>query len=200
MATNTQFTTDQTASSATAEFDLNAAGLVTVQTTRFGTLEIEPERVMRFDGGLLGFADATRFALIETGDDSYFFWLQSLHDPALAFVVCDPQSFVPGYTVAEVPLRAECREALGIDADARGEELAGQAQVLTICNRVGDWLTGNLLGPLVVNVHTFVGQQIVLTEKRWSTRQPLMRLGSDLSGSGDVAGDGQIEMQRQRAA
>ncbi len=199
MATKTQSVSPDPSATAT-DLAPNGKGLVTVQTTRFGTLEIEPERVMQFDGGLLGFADATRFALIETGDDSYFFWLQSLHDPSLAFVVCDPQSFVPGYTVAEVPLRAECREALGIAADVQGDALAATAQVLTICNRVGDWLTGNLLGPLVVNVHTFVGQQIVLTEKRWSTRQPLMRLGSDFSQAGDAGIDAQIDMRRQRAA
>ena len=43
-------------------------------------------------------------------------------------------------------------------------------------HRVGDWLTGNLLGPLVVNLDNCQARQVVLTEKRWSTRQPLLKL------------------------
>jgi flagellar assembly factor FliW len=45
-----------------------------------------------------------------------------------------------------------------------------------ICNKVEDWLTGNLLGPIIVNAQNRSGQQVVLTDKKWTTRQPLMRL------------------------
>jgi flagellar assembly factor FliW len=50
------------------------------------------------------------------------------------------------------------------------------AQVFVICNKVDEWLTGNLLGPIVVNAQNRVAQQVVLTDKKWTTRQPLMRL------------------------
>lgn len=171
-----------------------ASDVIEVETTRFGTLEIGRDRVMYFSGGLLGFPRATRFALIQTGEDNYFFWLQSMEDPELAFVVCDPQAFVPGYTIEQVPLRAECREELGLPESANAASLAGQTQVLAICNRVGEWLTGNLLGPLVINVGSFVGKQVVLTEKRWSTRQPLIRLDSG-AGAGGVDGSGGAEYE-----
>jgi flagellar assembly factor FliW len=52
--------------------------------------------------------------------------------------------------------------------------------VFVICNKVDDWLTGNLLGPLVVNTQNRLAQQVVLTEKKWTTRQPLMRLEADV--------------------
>jgi flagellar assembly factor FliW len=48
--------------------------------------------------------------------------------------------------------------------------------VLTICNKVGEWLTGNLLGPLLVNSKNRLGVQVVLTEKKYTTRQPLMKV------------------------
>ena len=68
-----------------------------------------------------------------------------------------------------VPVRQETQlELQAPDAQA--------VQVFVICNKVGDWLTGNLLGPIVVNVQNRLGQQIVLTEKKWTTRQPLLRL------------------------
>ena len=53
-------------------------------------------------------------------------------------------------------------------------------QVFVICNKVGDWLTGNLLGPILVNARNRLAQQVVLTEKKWTTRQPLLRLQSDI--------------------
>jgi flagellar assembly factor FliW len=57
-------------------------------------------------------------------------------------------------------------------------ELANEsdARVLVICNKLGDWLTGNLQGPIVLNEKNLLAQQVVLTEKKWTTRQPLARL------------------------
>ena len=83
-----------------------------IQTTRFGLLSIEDERVMTFTRGLLGFPDHSRFALIQTGDDNYFFWLQSVDDPNLAFVVTDPTIFFKDY---EVPIREETSAEIAIE-------------------------------------------------------------------------------------
>jgi flagellar assembly factor FliW len=141
-----------------------------IQTTRFGILSIEDERVMTFTRGLLGFPDHTRFALIQTGEDNYFFWLQSIDDPNLAFVVTDPTIFFKDY---EVPIREEAQTEIAM-ADPKF------AQVFVICNKVGDWLTGNLLGPILVNAENRLATQVVLTEKKWTTRQPLYRLTQEV--------------------
>ena len=139
-----------------------------IQTTRFGLVMVDEERVMTFPRGLLGFPSFSRFALIQAGEDNYFFWLQCVDEPTLAFVVADPSIFFKGY---DVPLKEETRQELDLSDDAF-------AQVFVICNKVDEWLTGNLLGPLVVNAANRTGQQVVLTEKKWSTRQPLMPLRS----------------------
>ncbi|HEV7299650.1 MAG TPA: flagellar assembly protein FliW [Tepidisphaeraceae bacterium] len=141
-----------------------------IQTTRFGLLSIEDERVMTFTRGLLGFPDHSRFALISTGDDNYFFWLQSVDDPNLAFVVADPTVFFKEY---DVPIREETATELMMTDSAL-------AQVFVICNKVGDWLTGNLLGPILVNAGNRLATQVVLTEKKWTTRQPLYRLTQEV--------------------
>ena len=75
-----------------------------IETTRFGRLTVDDERVMTFPRGLLGFPNHTRFALIQTGEENYFFWLQSVDDANLAFVVTDPSIFFKDY---EVPVRDE---------------------------------------------------------------------------------------------
>jgi flagellar assembly factor FliW len=142
-----------------------------INTSRFGTLNVDDERVMTFPRGLLGFPDYTRYALIQTGEGNYFFWLQCVDDPNLAFVVTDPTIFFKDY---EIPLRDETQQDLDLND-------ANFAQVFVICNKVGDWLTGNLLGPIVVNVQNRLAQQIVLTEKKWTTRQPLMKLQAEVA-------------------
>ncbi|MFN7020505.1 MAG: flagellar assembly protein FliW [Phycisphaerales bacterium] len=139
-----------------------------VRTTRFGNVEIADDRVITFPKGLLGFSECRRFCLLEPQEDSAFFWLQSLDDPNLAFVVTDPSLFVPEYSV---PIRTEQMGDLGL---ARLED----AQVFVIVNKVDNTLTGNLQGPVVVNTLTRTGEQFVLAEKRWTTRHTLITLGS----------------------
>lgn len=137
-----------------------------VRTTRFGTIEIAEDRVIEFPKGLLGFPACRRYCLLEPGEDACFFWLQSLDDPHLAFVVTDPALFVPEYSV---PIR---QEQIGSLELAKLED----AQVFVIVNKVEEDLTGNLQGPLVINTLTRVGEQIVLAEKRWTTRHPLVKV------------------------
>ena len=141
-----------------------------IQTTRFGRLTVDAERIITFPRGLLGFPGFQRYALIQAGEDNYFFWLQCIEDASLAFVVTDPSIFFKTY---EVPLKEETMQELSITDPSF-------AQTFVICNKVGEWLTGNLLGPIVVNAANRMAQQVVLTEKRWTTRQPLMQLQSNM--------------------
>ncbi len=138
-----------------------------VRTTRFGVIDIAEDRVITFDKGILGFPDKSRYCLLEPGEDALFFWLQSLDDPNLAFVVTDPTFFVEDYTV---PIRTEQMTELGL-------EKLDDAQVFVIVNKVDQQLTGNLQGPLVINTLSKAGEQMVLADRRWTTRHPLVKVG-----------------------
>jgi flagellar assembly factor FliW len=146
-----------------------ASESIEIQSTRFGPMTVASDRIITLSRGLLGFPGLSRYALVQTSEDNYFFWLQSVDDASLAFVVTDPGIFFKGY---EVPLKEENRLELELADDALG-------QVFVICNKVNGWLTANLLGPIVVNAGNRTAQQIVLTEKKWSTRQPLVQLRSE---------------------
>lgn len=137
-----------------------------VHTARFGTIEIEEDRVITFPKGLLGFADQRRYCLLQPNDDACFFWLQCLDDPNLAFVITDPNLFVKEYSV---PVRDDQLESLGL-------EKLENAQVFVIVNKVDSTLTGNLQGPLVINTISRVGEQFVLAEKKWTTRHELVSI------------------------
>ena len=137
-----------------------------IETTRFGPVEIDQERVISMPKGMLGFPLHKQYALIATSEDSPFYWLQAVEEPGLAFVVCDPTLFAPDYRVA---LKGDEAELLGLQ---REEDLT----LLVVCNKVEDLLTGNLQGPIAVNSANRVAKQLVLSEKRWSTRHPLLKL------------------------
>ncbi|MEW6198214.1 MAG: flagellar assembly protein FliW [Planctomycetota bacterium] len=134
-----------------------------IQTTRFGPLDVDETKIMTFKDGLLGFPNHQRFALIQTAPDPAFYWMQSVDDPDLAFVVCDPLTFVPGY---QVPVRQD-------DVDALELRDLEDCQVLVIVNKVNGDLTANLLGPIVVGAHSLRAKQMVLSDKRYGTRYRL---------------------------
>jgi len=137
-----------------------------IDTTRFGTVTVEQDRLINFPKGILGFPDHHNFCLLQPSDEACFFWLQSADDPALAFVVTDPTMFIADYAV---PIREDQLTELKLSA-------IEDAQVFVIVNKVDGALTGNLRGPLVVNTLDRVAEQVVLAEKRWTTREKLVTL------------------------
>jgi flagellar assembly factor FliW len=139
-----------------------------IQTMRFGPVEVDDHKIMMFKDGLLGFPKRRRFALLQTAPDPALFWLQAVDDPSLAFVVCDPLLFVPDY---QVPVRKDDLQELALHDPSN-------CQVLVIVNKVNGELTGNLLGPLVVNVHTLAARQLVLSDRRYGTRHRLTGTGA----------------------
>ena len=137
-----------------------------IETSRFGQLEVDEHRLITFPEGILGFPAEHDYALIQTGEGSGFYWMQSVDRRDLAFVVCDPRLFVADY---QVPVKLDELQKIGLDN-------TNDAQVFIIVNKVNQLLTGNLQGPLVVNVCNRQARQLVLSDKRYSTRHPLMRL------------------------
>ena len=92
------------------------------------------------------------------------FMLYSVHAPdGIEF---PEQPIVPDY---QIPLREETRAELGLT------DLT-EANVLVIVNKVADTLTANLQGPLVIHATTRVAAQVVISEKKYQTRHPIVQL------------------------
>jgi flagellar assembly factor FliW len=137
-----------------------------VQTTRFGLVNLDEKRIITFPAGLLGFSSYKSFALLQPDDEGVFFWLQSLESPELAFVVTDPTLWVKDY---EASIRREQMEELCLDK-------LESAQVFVIVNKYGQSLTANLQGPLVINLGNQKAIQLVLADKRWTTRHEIVQV------------------------
>ena len=139
-----------------------------IQSSRFGSLDIDADQVITFSRGLIGFSGQHRFILLGDSSNERFFWLQSVDDADVAFLLTNPALFFKGYSVA---IKDETTADLQLDGSTNAN-----LRTLVICNKVGDWLTGNLLGPIVINQSNLLATQVVLTEKKWTTRQPLAKL------------------------
>ena len=71
---------------------------VTIESTRFGTLEIASEDVIEFPNGLIGLG-GTQFTIVEAGTGGAFSWLHSIDDPSLALPIANPWHFFAEYVV-----------------------------------------------------------------------------------------------------
>ena len=86
----------------------------TLNSTRFGIVEIDPQAVIEFADGLIGLG-GTRYVLLTVASDTPFAWLHSLDDGALALPVTNPYRFFPEFRLA---LTDEDAELLGVDAQS----------------------------------------------------------------------------------
>jgi flagellar assembly factor FliW len=87
---------------------------LTIESSRFGTLEIASEDVIEFPDGLIGL-DGRRFAIVVGGAEGAFRWLHSVDDPALALPIANPWDFFADYSVE---LSDEESAPISVDPDA----------------------------------------------------------------------------------
>ena len=135
--------------------------------TRFGEVEYDPSHVLNFPEGLIGLDQLKHFLVMPNKNEGPLFWIQSVDDPAFAFVVTDPTNFFLDYLV--VPDENE-RKKLGIDE-------TGTCFILAIVSisRKKD-ITLNLSGPILYAPETSKGLQVILEDARYSTQTPLPKI------------------------
>ena len=136
---------------------------VTVQTSRFGELEITPEQIVEFPAGLIGLGGAA-YTLVNRGDDAAFSWLQSIDDPDLAIPVTDPWRFFDDFVV----------EIADSDADRIGiEDALDQASVWVTVRAAAELedFCANLRAPIVIVGGT--GHQVINQASPAPVRAPL---------------------------
>lgn len=128
---------------------------ITLQSTRFGDLELPDDDTIVFADGLVGLP-GSRYALLQPGGaDEAFAWLQSLDDPQLALPVARPGRFFPDYAVVLDP--ADLAGGSGASAGVPGEATSAApdpatAEVWVIvraAERLEDFVA-NLRAPLLL--------------------------------------------------
>ncbi len=148
---------------------------LTIDSSRFGALEIPDAAAIEFPLGLIGLG-GVRYALIDRNPGSGFHWLHSLEDPGLALPVVDPCEFFADFTLV---LSAEDRERIG----APDVSTAQVYVTVRTAPHPADTLV-NLRAPIVV--WDGLGHQVLNTAPGAELRVPLF--GATEAGSAGVDG------------
>ena len=135
---------------------------IKIKTTRFGELEVPAKSVIDIFAGLIGFPDVHHYVLLEYTPP--FSWLQSVENPALAFVVVNAAEFGEHYQF-ELPVN---------DRELNLTNAADVAILNLVSIRPEAALSSvNLKAPVIVNLENRKGRQIILDDQRFPTRMPL---------------------------
>ena len=139
-----------------------------VETSRFGTIDISEKEIVRFPEGLYGFEKESEFTLLPFNPnvESPMEWMQSLKSDHLAFVVTDPNLYLPDY---KLKLSEEDKKRVELEED----DLLLTRAIVTIPENYSE-MTVNLIAPLVINKDKGVAKQFVLTNMDYDTRHYLL--------------------------
>ena len=132
-----------------------------VNTKLFGEIEIDDDKILTFEAGIVGFPDLTRFALMHDDDgsdedSSGLSFLVSLDEPAFAMPVINPLIVKDDYnpTVEDdylIPL-----------GELKEEDMLVLVTV-TVPHDISK-MTVNLMAPFIINAATRKAVQVILDE------------------------------------
>lgn len=126
------------------------------------------QHILQLPFGLIGLPKLTTFAVSKIKNSWPFMALNWLGDEKMDFVVIDPRGYIPNY---DIELTDEDADALRLFS----AEDAMVFNIVTIHSMSPQFVTVNLVGPIVVNKHTGIGKQvIVMNWDRYSSMHPLI--------------------------
>jgi flagellar assembly factor FliW len=135
---------------------------ITIDSTRFGSLELSDEAIIEFPIGLIGLG-GTRYTLLAREESAPFLWLHSVDDGSLAIPVTSPWNFFSDY---EVEISDSEAEHIGITSPEEAEVLV----TVRAGESLGDF-RANLRAPiLIAKGH---GYQLINEAPGTSVRAPL---------------------------
>tara|TARA_B100000029_G_scaffold85979_1_gene76328 strand:- start:260 stop:721 length:462 start_codon:yes stop_codon:yes gene_type:complete len=139
-----------------------------VNTSRFGTLDIADNEIIRFPDGLYGFEKETEFTFLPFNPnvESPMEWMQSLKSSHLAFVITDPYLYLQDY---KIKLSEDDKKRVNL----KSEEPFLTRTIVTIPENYLE-MTTNLIAPLIINKDKGVAKQFVLTSMDYDTRHYLL--------------------------
>jgi flagellar assembly factor FliW len=140
-------------------------------TLHFGEVECADGDVIHVAGGITPFREAQRWVLLADDEETPFSWLQSLDDPALAFVLA-PLEWLSPKSVAQA--------MTGFTGDVATVGVFG----IVVLNADPSRTTVNLLAPLVLDFGTMAGRQVIVDGPPEHARMALMDVVAGKDGEG----------------
>ena len=137
-----------------------------VSSRIFGEIEIEDDKILTFESGLIGFEEYKKFAIVydtETQTKGGIMWLQSMEDPDLAFPIIDPMLVYDNYNPV---VEDEWLKPIG---DIKNETDIFVLSILTVPSDLTK-MTANLKAPVIINTETRKACQIIVNNEEYEVR------------------------------
>jgi flagellar assembly factor FliW len=133
-------------------------------TTRFGEVEYDPDNLLHFPAGLIGLPNLRDFIVMPNKKQGPLFWIQSVDDPDIAFVLTDPTNFFLDYN-----LQPEDSERRSLHLDEKDE-----CFILSVVTVPQDQqITLNLAAPILFAPKSNRAIQVILESSNYSSKTPL---------------------------
>lgn len=139
-----------------------------IATRRFGEVEIDDKKIITFPQGIPGFENVGRYTLISHDKTYPISWLQAVDVPYISLPVIDPFTILPEYAfdvsdndVADLALNAKSDLYI--------------LSVVVIPENIKK-MTVNLSAPILINIRTNLGKQIIIDGRDYELRRPIFEL------------------------
>ena len=141
-----------------------------VETKKFGTIELDDDKLIHFAGGIIGFPDLKDFALIfdNEKEDGPIRWLQSMQEPGFAMPVIDPLVLISDYNPS-------VEEELLKDIALENDEDIFVLATLTVPKEI-EKMSVNLKAPFVINTRNRKACQIIVEDDSCEVRFPVYEI------------------------
>ena len=140
-----------------------------VQTKWFGEIEVSDEKIITFEKGIIGFEDWKKYTLVydaEKEEDVSIVWLQAVDEPTLALPIMKPEIVYEAY---DPIVEDEIINSLG--------ENIKDAELMVFCALTVSQdltkMTINLKAPIIINVDTMKGVQLIADNSDYQVRYPI---------------------------
>lgn len=136
-----------------------------VKTKHFGEIDLDEEKIITFENGIMGFEDCTKFTILYDNskeDIPAISWLQSLDRVEVALPVINPLIIKEDYNPC---IEDEFLKPLG----ELNEENTAVFLVMTIPSDLTK-MSVNLKAPIIANSDTKQGMQVIAENKDYEVR------------------------------
>jgi Uncharacterized protein conserved in bacteria len=136
-----------------------------VKTRHFGEIDLDENKIIYFENGILGFEDYKKYTLLfddEDGERPDISWLQSLDEAALAIPVISPFFVKPDYN-------PEVEDELLKDLGELTDENTVVLVSVTVPSDI-EKITANLKAPFIINANEKKGAQIVIDNSEYEVK------------------------------
>lgn len=135
-------------------------------TTRFGELEYDPSTIVTLPKGLIGFPEYTNWLILDQAKDSPFKYMQSIDEGAIAFLIADPDVLSKNHKY--VPIISD------EDLEKYSDDVA-MSVIITMPMNPNN-ATANLKAPIVWDLATRQGKQVISKSTAYHTRHNVMEM------------------------